>query len=383
MAPDVIVFDHGLDQEACAFLAPRDVVLAHEPAEVDAALAALDAEQRAGRWLAGYASYELGYALEPRLLRLLPRDRRLPLLAFGVYDGPADGAGFLALADAEAVAGGTGLGRPEPVVSEAWYREAFRRIRSYIAAGDCYQVNLTFPLRALWTGSPVGLYGALRRRQEVRHGAFVSIGGGPVLLSRSPELFFRLGSGGMIEARPMKGTAMRHPDPARDAVLRDELAASPKNRAENLMIVDLLRNDIGRLCAPGSVRVPGLFEVETYTTVHQMISRIEGRLLPTVTPSRLFQALFPCGSVTGAPKIRAMEIIREVEPEPRGAYCGAVGWIAPDSRAEFNVAIRTLSLFGGGEALVNVGGGIVHDSTAEGEYEEALWKARFAELTLS
>jgi para-aminobenzoate synthetase component I len=135
----------------------------------------------------------------------------------------------------------------------------------------------------------------------------------------------------------------------------------------------------GRLCAPGSIRVPGLFEVETYATVHQMISRIEGRLLQTVTPSRLFQA--PCGSVAGALKIRAMEIIREVEPGPRGAFCGAAGWIAPDGRADVNVTIRTLSLFGGGEAVLNVGGGIVHDSTAEGEYEEALWKARFADVT--
>ena len=143
------------------------------------------------------------------------------------------------------------------------------------------------------------------------------------------------------------------------------------------MIVDLLRNDIGRIAEIGSVRVPALFEVETYATVHQMVSRVVGRLHPGVSLGRVFEALFPCGSITGAPKVRAMEIIRELEPWPREAYCGAIGWAAPDGRAAFNVAIRTLALFPDGAAVLNVGGGIVADSTAESEYEEALWKARF------
>jgi para-aminobenzoate synthetase component I len=146
------------------------------------------------------------------------------------------------------------------------------------------------------------------------------------------------------------------------------------------MIVDLLRNDLSRICAVGSVRVPSLFEIETYATVHQMVSCVTGRLLPDVNLPQVLQALFPCGSVTGAPKIRAMQIIRTLESVPRGVYCGAIGWAAPDGRSEFNVAIRTLSLFDGGEVVLNVGGGIVHDSTAAGEYEEALWKARFANL---
>jgi para-aminobenzoate synthetase component I len=176
----------------------------------------------------------------------------------------------------------------------------------------------------------------------------------------------------------MKGTAPRDADPARDAALRAELGHDVKNRAENLMIVDLLRNDIGRIAEIGSVRVPELFTVETYATVHQMVSRVTGRLAPGTRLSRVFRALFPCGSVTGAPKLRAMEIIRELEPWPREAYCGAIGWAAPDGRASFNVAIRTIALHPGGEAVLNVGGGLVADSSAASEYEEALWKARFA-----
>ena len=179
----------------------------------------------------------------------------------------------------------------------------------------------------------------------------------------------------------MKGTAPRDPDPLRDADLRKGLRRDTKNRAENLMIVDLLRNDISRIAQIGTVRVPELYTVESYATVHQMVSRVQGRLLPDTALSRIFAALFPCGSVTGAPKVRAMEIIHALEPHPRGAYCGAIGWAAPDGRAAFNVAIRTLTLHPDGAAVLNVGGGVVADSNAEAEYEEALWKARFADLT--
>jgi para-aminobenzoate synthetase component 1 len=177
----------------------------------------------------------------------------------------------------------------------------------------------------------------------------------------------------------MKGTAPRDADAGRDAALAAALAADPKNRAENLMIVDLLRNDIGRIAEIGSVRVPALYAVERYATVHQMVSRVTGRLRGGTSLARMLAALFPCGSVTGAPKVRAMELIRELEPWPRDAYCGSIGWAAPDGRAAFNVAIRTVTLFPDGAAVLNVGGGVVADSTAEAEYEEALWKARFAD----
>lgn len=363
-----VALDFGPAGRPVRFAAPADRITAREPAAVPGALAALDAALAAGHWVAGYASYELGYALEARLAGLMPPARRLPLVDFGVFpDGPGR---------PEPAAPGGYLGPLEPRWSGAAYAAAFERAAEYIRAGDVYQVNLTLPLDGRWHGDPAAIGAALARRQPVGFGAHVALGDA-VLLSRSPELFFALDGAGGIEARPMKGTAPRDADEGRDARLAAALARDPKNRAENLMIVDLLRNDIGRIAEIGSVRVPALFDVESYATVHQMVSRVVGRLSPGVRLGRVFTALFPCGSITGAPKVRAMEIIRELEPWPRDAYCGAIGWASPDGRAAFNVAIRTLTLFPDGAAVLNVGGGIVADSTAGSEYEEALWKARF------
>ena len=175
----------------------------------------------------------------------------------------------------------------------------------------------------------------------------------------------------------MKGTQPRSADPVEDARRREFLRNDEKNRAENLMIVDLLRNDISRICEPGSVHVPDLFTVETYETVHQMTSLVAGQVVDGTGLGDIFRALFPCGSITGAPKLRAMEILSELEPDPREIYCGTIGWAAPDGRAEFNVSIRTL-MIEQGRAVLNVGGGVVYDSKSTSEYEEALWKTRFA-----
>nr|WP_241741212.1 aminodeoxychorismate synthase component I [Gemmobacter straminiformis] len=359
------------------FETPRETVLAWRADQVRPALERAEALRRAGGWLAGYVAYEAGYALEPRLRRLMPKRRAGPLVALGVYDAPQDAGAVLARAAAEAE--GVSLTPPRPLVSRQAYGAAFRRVADYIAAGDCYQINLTFPMAArLAAGSPLGLYAALRARQVVGYGMFCDLGAGPVVISRSPELFFRV-RGGVISARPMKGTAPRDPDPVRDAAIAAELGASEKARAENLMIVDLLRNDISRLSEVGSVRVPELYAVEAFSTVHQMSSTVTGRLRGGADVAGLMAALFPCGSVTGAPKIRAMEIIREVERGARGVYCGAMGWMAPDGDAAWNVAIRTLSLQPDGRVRLNVGGGVVYDSTEGGEWEEALWKARYAE----
>ncbi|MFN3292199.1 MAG: aminodeoxychorismate synthase component I [Gemmobacter sp.] len=374
MSDGWVLVEDGPGGEPAVFAAPRRVVVACSPEEVAPALAALDAARAAGLWVAGWIGYEAGHVLEPRL-RPGFRAPEGPLLAFGLFDRPLPAAGWL-----EGAAAGN-LTRPEPMVTRAQYQAAFDRVAAYIAAGDIYQVNLTFPMAARWSGDARGLYAALRARQSVPHGGMADLGEGPVVLSRSPELFLRV-AGDAVETRPMKGTAPRDPDPQRDAALAQALRDSDKGQAENLMIVDLLRNDLSRVCAVGSVRVPALFHVQSYATVHQMISRVVGRLRPGqggMAP--LMAALFPCGSVTGAPKIRAMEIIREVEPLPRGAYCGALGWMAPGGDASFNVTIRTVSLFPDGRAVLNVGGGVVADSTAAGEWEEALWKARFATLT--
>ncbi|WP_284164274.1 aminodeoxychorismate synthase component I [Frigidibacter sp. SD6-1] len=374
----MIFVENGPGGEAALFDGARALIRADRPEEVEAALSALDRAQADGLWAAGFASYELGYALEPRLAALMPAARRLPLLQFGLYDGPSDPAPFLARSAEEAPA--AHLDTLRPAWSAEVHADALQRILDYIAAGDIYQANLTMALEARWSGTPAGLYGALRARQPVAYGAFLDMEGAPPILSRSPELFFATDACGRIETRPMKGTAPRASNPAHDAALRMDLQASIKNRAENLMIVDLLRNDISRVCRAGSVKVPQLFAIESYATVHQMVSHVTGELLPGTPPSAIFRALFPCGSITGAPKIRAMEIIRALEAGPRDVYCGSIGWIAPDGASSFNVAIRTLVL-DGDRARFGVGGGVVADSTAANEYEEALWKARFAILS--
>nr|WP_247651083.1 aminodeoxychorismate synthase component I [Roseovarius autotrophicus] len=367
-----IRFDHGPEGVAALFQGAARLIVAHEAAEVAPALAALDAARADGAWVAGFASYEMGFALEPRLLPLMPTHRRLPLLQFGVYEGPRVAAAL--------AAGPATLGPVVPEWNAARYAHAFARVHALIGAGDIYQANLTFPLSLQASGTPEALHAALAAVQPVRHGALVTAPGLPAILSRSPELFFRTDAEDGIETRPMKGTQPRSDDTAEDARRRFFLQSDEKNRAENLMIVDLLRNDISRVSVPGSVRVPELFTVESYETVHQMTSRITARLMPGAGLAAILAALFPCGSITGAPKIRAMEILAGTERRAREIYCGTIGWAAPDGRAEFSVAIRTLMLEGR-QARLDVGGGVVHDSTAEGEYEEALWKARFARLT--
>ena len=373
----MILCEQGPKGTPALFDGAVETVVALTAAEIAPALARLDALRAQGHWIAGYIAYEAGYALEPKLASLMPETSG-PLLVFGAYAAPQSAEAVL---DAARIAAPEAALAPlEPQVSRADYGAAMDQVMGYIAAGDCYQINLTFPLQTrLLSGTALGLYGALRARQAVGHGAFVDLGVGPVLISRSPELFIRLDAAGRIEARPMKGTAPRDPDPVRDAELAEELRASAKGQAENLMIVDLLRNDISRISKVGSVKVPELFAVEHYATLHQMVSRVVGQLVAAPSLSGVTEALFPCGSITGAPKIRAMEIIRQVEPHPRGAYCGAIGWMAPDGAASFNVAIRTLSLFEDGAITLNVGGGVVQDSTTDGEWEEALWKAAYVQ----
>ncbi len=370
-----ILFDQGPGGQPEMFRDPARLIEAHAPNEVAPALSAVAQAQRDGHWLAGFASYELAYLLEPAMRDLLPAARRTPLLRFGVFGRPEPSAPLdetIARQSREAA-----LRDAACDWSRADYADAFDVIRAGIAAGDYYQVNLTMRLQMRLEGSPLGLYGALRRHNPVTHGAYVDLGA-PILLSRSPELFFEITADGIIKTVPMKGTAPRGATAQEDAALRERLHTDPKNRAENLMIVDLLRNDISRVAELGSVHVPKLFAVESYQTVHQMVSCVAARLRPDAGIGEILASLFPCGSVTGAPKIAAMRAIRDVEIGPREAYCGAIGWLAPDGRARFNVAIRTLIHYSDDDVVLNVGGGVVADSTADSEYEEALWKTRFA-----
>lgn len=365
----MIICDFGPDGRPVRFDEAQELIVACRADEVRPALARADALREQGYWIAGWIGYEAGLAFEPRLSPLMPSSDE-PLLVLGVYASPLDEAPPLTLETVE-------LSTLNPLIKYNNYEYAFRQAQAYISAGDCYQVNLTFPIQTrLLKGSPAGLASALARLQPVDYSAYLDLGVGPVVISRSPELFFSLSSDGRIEARPMKGTAPRSTDPTKDAELASALAASVKNQAENLMIVDLLRNDISALAQVGSVEVPELFAVETFATLHQMTSRIHAQLAAPAQLATLMPALFPCGSITGAPKIRAMQIIHELEPTPRGVYCGAIGWMGPDGAACFSVAIRTLSIKDDLISL-NVGGGIVADSLVESEWEEALWKARY------
>ncbi|WP_370318212.1 aminodeoxychorismate synthase component I [Salipiger sp. IMCC34102] len=368
-------FDHAdpTETDGLVFDRPSEVIEAWEPAEVADALARMDAVRAKGGWLAGYATYEMGHAFEPRLLAVLPQVRRGPLLRFGVFDAP--NRDRLPLPEKAAVR------NVAPQLGQADYDRAFAAIHAAIEAGDIYQANLTFPIIAGVEGAPVDLYAHLLRRQPVPHAALVEQGpDAPAFVSCSPELFFRTTPDGLIETRPMKGTVARGETPDQDVARRDWLRQDPKNLAENTMIVDLLRNDLSRVCRTGSVRVPRLFDIEPYASVFQMTSTVQGQLMPDAALSDILRALFPCGSITGAPKIMAMQILAAQERAARGIYCGTIGWAAPDGTSCFNVAIRTL-IVQDGMARLNVGGGVVWDSTAVEEYAEALLKSRFAQTT--
>jgi len=342
---------------------PRAHLSARTIAEVPAVLAAIDTALAQGLHVAGWLGYELGLAWEPRL-RPLARDAG-PLLHLGIFDRP--------VLDAPQPSGRAYAGPLRWEWDDDAYGRRFRQVKAFIAAGDIYQANLSFRARFAFAGDPLALYEELRAKSGAGHCAYVD-DGARQLLSLSPELFFAQSEDGTLTARPMKGTAPRDDD---DEAARQRLAASEKDRAENLMIVDLIRNDLGRIAEIGSVGVRDLFQVETYPTLHAMVSTVVGRKRADAGAADILRALFPCGSITGAPKIRAMEILHELESSPRGAYCGAIGYFAPDS-ARFNVAIRTLTVADGMGEL-GIGGGVVQDSQEGLEYAECRLKARFFE----
>ncbi len=360
--------------------APKQIVVVDDPREVEAGLDVVTQGLGAGLEAAGFFSYELGYCLEPKLAGLLPRHRHQPLFWIGLFRAPRrlDDKETRTWLDANGAGGSASFSDLRLSWTREDYARAFASVQDYIAAGDVYQINLTLKYLFAFAGDPVALYAALRRKQRVAYGALI---GAPDfhVLSLSPELFFHR-EGKEIAARPMKGTAPRGRNSREDARLKTWLAMDEKQRAENLMIVDLLRNDLGRITKIGSVEVTDLFTVETYRSVHQMTSGITAELRGDIGIKDMLRALFPCGSVTGAPKVRAMEIIRELEAGPRGVYTGAIGRIAPNGDAQFNVAIRTVVIDKhGGE--MGIGSGIVADSKMDAEFEECLLKAQFLTRT--
>ena len=350
------------------FGVPVRVLAAREPAEVLQVLEAVQTEAAAGRWCVGYLRYEAAAAFDRAF------DVHAPdgLLAwFGVHEAPQawPAQDKASPPDDEAVADwGDGLGRDA-------FDQAMASIHDAIAAGQFYQVNFTHAVPGvLRQGTPLALFHALRRAQPGGYAAYIDSGAEQVL-SVSPELFFDW-DGQRILTRPMKGTAPRGTTPEEDGVQADRLRGSAKERAENVMIVDLLRNDLSRLAQPHTVRVPRLFHLEALPSVWQMTSDVEAQTRPGTTLADVFTALFPCGSVTGAPKVQAMRTIRELEAGPRGVYCGAIGVVRPGGAARFNVAIRTVEVRGNG-LRCGIGSGITSDASADGEWQEWRHKRAF------
>ncbi|HEU4699072.1 MAG TPA: aminodeoxychorismate synthase component I [Gemmatimonadales bacterium] len=387
--------------------------------------------------LAGYVGYEFGTTLEPRVPRPAAGALPLPDVLLGLYDWvvawdhqaarawvlstglperaaarerraaarlkmvlerlggeiPSGRARRLApTTDGSGSVGASAEARPTPespplhpvpgreaialrsTFTRAGYLRAVERVRAYIAAGDVFQVNLAQRFEAPLAEAPWEFYRRLRRRNPAPFGAFLDLGD-TAIVSVSPERFVSLDPAGAVETRPIKGTRPRGGDPAGDAALAAELAASAKDRAENVMIVDLLRNDLSRVCVPGSVAVPSLLALEAHPTVHHLVSTVTGRLDAGATAFELLRAAFPGGSITGAPKVRAMEIIAELEPTPRGVYCGAIGYVSTTGALDTSIAIRTATVTDG-RLHVHAGGGIVYDSSPEAEYAETLAKVR-------
>lgn len=348
-----------------AFGSPGQTLVAHAPDAVRPLLDAVQAAAARGAWCVGYVAFEAAPAFDPAL-RVHAASG--PLAWFAVFDAP--------------------LPWPEPVAASAsvdWqqfiHRPAFdaavAQVQAAIGAGELYQVNLTAPMRGSFSGQhsePArALFAALQRAQPGGYAAFLDTGAAQIL-SVSPELFFHW-QGEQLLTRPMKGTAQRGFTPAEDAAQAQALRDSAKDQAENVMIVDLLRNDLSRIAQPYSVQVPRLFHIEALPSVWQMTSDVQARTRAGCTLADVFAALFPCGSVTGAPKVQAMRMIRALEPQPRGVYCGAVGVVQPGGVATFNVAIRTVTLHGS-QARCGIGSGITADSRAAAEWQE--WQAKQA-----
>jgi para-aminobenzoate synthetase component I len=344
----------------------------------------------------GYFGYDLGRQLE-RIPSIAAADIAMPDLAMGLYDWAVvvdhtarrtwlvgNGRDALTFASWDALATRlSGEPPPDPPpfrvlelpksnLGRETYAAAFHAVQEYIRAGDCYQVNLTQRFEALAEGDAWHAYVRLRELNPAPFAAYLDLPDGRIV-SSSPERFLRLRNG-HVETKPIKGTRPRAKDQKRDRALAEELRASAKDRAENVMIVDLLRNDLGKVCVPGSVRASKLFDIESFASVHQLVSTVEGQLAPGKHALDLVAACFPGGSITGAPKVAAMKIIEQLEPQRRSVYCGSIGYIGFDGNMDTNIAIRTL-VQQGDRVYTWAGGGVVADSNVDAEYQESLDKA--------
>jgi len=356
------------DKASYSFSGFQREVTARNIGEVREALDTVEAAVGTGLYAAGYVAYEAASGLDQVLTT--KESGRMPLVWFGLFEDRNRVAPGSAKGN-----GGYRLAGWEPSISRDAFNESIHRIRTYIKAGDTYQVNFTLRMKSRFAGSAKAYYLDLCQTQRTPYSAYIDSGEFQVL-SASPELFFSL-QDGILASRPMKGTARKGRWHEENEHLVSRLKTSPKDRAENLMIVDLLRNDLGRISKTGSVKVDALWDVEQYETVNQMTSTISSEIREDTRLVELFTSLFPCGSITGAPKARTMQIIAELECSPREVYTGCIGYISPGGDARFSVAIRTVVIDKtSGEAEFGVGGGVTYDSSPDGEYNECLVKAQ-------
>ncbi len=375
-----ILLDDSLDPTACSYVFqnPLSIITAHHPHEVDAALSQIETALAAGHYVTGFFAYELGYILEPALQALLPSNLKQPLLWFGVFKKrqkltPVQTLDWIKRRSRNEAA--FSLENMHFSLSQQQYQSRFEQVKNYIAAGDIYQLNLTFKAKLTLKGSPYPFYQAVRQNQAVHYGAFIDAPDFKVL-SFSPEQFITLEQG-KISTRPMKGTMKRGQTRAEDQNLCKTLFEDDKNRAENLMIVDLMRNDLAKIAQQGSVKVEELYKIEAYKTLFQMTSLVTAQVQDDRTVKTFIKSLFPAGSIIGAPKIRAQQIIAKLETEPRGVYTGSIGYFSPNGDACFNVAIRTIFLDAQQNGEIGIGAGLVSDSEVVSEYDECLLKMAF------
>jgi len=374
--PFVLFDDAKTANAGRLYVEPVQIITCNQPSDVFATLAKIDQALADGFHVAGYLAYELGYQLEPKLNALTKKQPDQTLIWMGVFKAPK----ILSSLGVEALMekwrqDKFSISTPEPSVDRDQYLKNVQRVKDHICAGDVYQINYTFPQHFSYSGSPQSMYAHLRQRQRASYGAFMATND-QTILSLSPELFVETKSQ-KAYVRPMKGTASRAPSLGEDIKRRQWLSTDEKSKAENLMIVDLLRNDLGRISEIGTVQVTDLYTVETYPTLHQMTSGIKSKLKNGTSFSTLIQAMFPCGSVTGAPKVKAMELIADIETEPRGPYTGAIGYASTKDGLRFNVAIRTLALDNHQKGTMGIGSGIVYDSDGPQEWAECHLKADF------
>ncbi|MEP3476444.1 MAG: aminodeoxychorismate synthase component I [Hyphomicrobiales bacterium] len=380
-----VLLENSLDQSEGGhlFQDPHEIITAYSLSEIASAFDQISNALKQGHYVAGFMTYELGLAFEDKLHHQLSKKietqaETQPLLWFGVFKEKLDVSrddieSWLEEQQEE------GLNKSELKISVdetiESYKKKFETVKENIKSGDIYQMNLTFKGRIENISKPLALYEKIRRTQPVEYASII-VTEDKTILSASPELFIRC-KAGEIETRPMKGTMKRGTSIEQDEVHSDFLKADEKSRAENLMIVDLMRNDFGRVSELGSVEVSDLYHVETYPSLHQMVSIVKAKLKEDLSLFEQIKALYPAGSITGAPKIRAMELIEELEETPRGVYTGAIGFFAPDNEYIFNVAIRTIELDRDGNGSIGIGSGLVYDSDVEAEYAECLLKMQF------